>query len=195
MSIQNWFVPAVKIAAQALPGTAALSQWLDEIATSRIVKRLDRLEDPLTKYGPPPRIKKLTAELYSLLQKQSQDVPTTHLDWARELDDFKKEMRRLEADGLLDGSHRLGPGGEFGAGFRLSRSFIVLLTVLHGNRTEISKLVEAIETARTQFDGKQLRQQINLPLTVIDTFFTKYAEQGQGFKSEQVGASIYIPKP
>lgn len=194
MSIKNWFVPAVKIAAQAFPGTAALSQWLDEIATSRIVERLDRLEDPLTKYGPPPRIKMLTAELYSLLQKQSQDVPTTHLDWARELDDFKKEMRHLEADGLLDGSHHLGPGGEFGGGFRLSRRFIVLLAVLHGNRTEISKLIETIETARMQLDGKQLRQKINLPLTVIDTFFTKYAEQGQAFKSEQVGASIYIPK-
>jgi hypothetical protein len=195
MSIKNWFVPAVKIAAQALPGTAALSQWLDEIATSRIVERLDRLEDPLTKYGPSPRVKKLTGEFYSLLEKQSQDVPTTHLDWTPQFDDFKKEMRHLEADGLLYGSHHLGPAGEFGAGFRLSRGFIVLLTVLHGNRTEISKLVETIETAGTQLDGKQLLQQISLPLTVIDTFFTKYAEQGQGFKSEQVGASIYIPKP
>ncbi|HEY4257967.1 MAG TPA: hypothetical protein VGM66_12195 [Candidatus Udaeobacter sp.] len=55
MSIKNWFVPAVKIAAQALPGTAALSQWLDEIATSRIVERLDRLEDPLTKYSGPSK--------------------------------------------------------------------------------------------------------------------------------------------
>lgn len=194
MSIKNWFVPAVKIAAQALPGTAALSQWLDEIATSRIVERLDRLEDPLTKYGPRPRIKKLTAELYSQLQKQSQDVPTTHLDWARQLDDFKKEMRHLEADGLLDGSHHLGPGGEFGVGFRLSRSFIVLLAVLHGDRSEMGRLVEAIETAQTQLDGKQLRQKINLPLTVIDTLFTKYAEQGQGFKSAEIGSSIYIPK-
>lgn len=133
--------------------------------------------------------------MYSLLQKQSQDVPTTHLDWARQLDDFKKEMRHLEADGWLDGSHHMGPGGEFGVGFRLSRSFIVLLAVLQENRTEISKLVEAIETARTQLDGGQLRQTINLPLTVIDTFFTKYAERGRGFTSEEVGASIYIPKP
>ncbi|HEY3930127.1 MAG TPA: hypothetical protein VGL89_17275, partial [Candidatus Koribacter sp.] len=115
MSIRNWFVPAIKIAAQVLPATAALSQWLDEIATSRIVERLDHLEDPLTKYGIRPRIKKLTIELYSLLQKQSQDVPTTHFDWVPQLDEFKKEMRHLEAD---EGSHRVGPGGEFGVGFR-----------------------------------------------------------------------------
>jgi hypothetical protein len=193
VSSKDRFVSAVKIAAQVLPVTSALAQWISEIETSKIVGRLDRLEDPLAKYG--DRINELTKELYSFVEKQPQDVPSTHLDWKPQLESFKKEILYLEADGLLTGSHRLESGGEFGMGFRLFPGFIALLAVLHADRTEINKLVETIEDARTALNGKELRQTINLPLAVIDAFFTKYSEQGQGLKPGERGTSIYIPHP
>jgi hypothetical protein len=192
MSARNWFVSAVKIAAQAFPLTSPLSQWLDEIETSRIVGRLDRLEDPLSNYG--NRAKDLTKILYSLIQAQPQDIPSSHLDWDCQLEPLKKEMRHFEAAGFLTGAHSIGSGGEFSHGFRLSPGFMVLLTVLHGDRAEISKLVETIENTKTDLRGVKLRETINLPITAIDAFFTKYEEQGQGFKSKEVGSSTYIPK-
>jgi hypothetical protein len=63
LSAKNWFVSAVKIAAQGFSPTAMLSQWLDETQTAKIVAGLDRLEDPLGNYG--PKAKELAAELYS----------------------------------------------------------------------------------------------------------------------------------
>jgi hypothetical protein len=191
MSAKDWFVPAVKIAAQVLPPTAMLSQWLDEIQTKGIVARLDRLEDPLANYG--PKAKELTNILYAFIQSQPQDIPSTHLDWDKTLEPFKREMRRFEAADFLAGSHSFG--GEFSHGFRLNPGFVCLLAVLCADRAEISKLSEAIENAQSHLDGVTLRTSINLPLTVIDAFFTKYSEEGQGLKSETIGSSIYIPKP
>jgi hypothetical protein len=185
------FVAAVKIAAQLLPVTSALAQWLSEIEASNVDERLAKLENPLSKYG--DRIGDLTKELYSMLEQQPQDIATTHLDWSTRLEPFKKELRHLEAEGLLTGSHCLGPGGEFGAGLRLNHGLIVLLALHHGDHDAVSSLTEAIETTQIQLNGKKIREQINLPLTVIDAFFSGYAGRGQGLKSREIGASAYIP--
>ncbi len=133
--------------------------------------------------------------LYSLVQAQPQELPaTTHLDWNPILTPFLKELRSFAAADFLTGSHTIGPGGEFGAGFRLKPAFIVKLAVLHDDRTEISKLTEALDHATNQLVGSELRKSINLPITVIDAFFTDYEQRGQGYKSGQIGESVYIPK-
>ena len=190
MGFSQHFVSAVKIAAQLLPVTSALAQWLGEIETSRLVDRLDRLEDPLTKYG--PRAKELSQVLYSLVELQPQDIPTTHLDWTPELAPFIKELRYVESDGLISGSHTVSR--EFEAGLRMNPGFIVYLALICGSRRECEKLVQLIEDAKQPLNGRNLAKLIELPLTVIDTFFRQYENMGQGYKSQQIGSSTYIPK-
>jgi hypothetical protein len=186
------FVAAVKVAAQLLPVTSALAQWLSEIETSRMVERLERLEDPLARYG--PRVHELSQTLYSLIRGQQQDVPTTHLDWTPELKPFIKELRHLEADGLLVGSHALGLGGEFRAGFRLNPGFIVYLALLHAESEESEKLIQILDDAKHPLNGVDVKKSVNLPLTVIDSYFEEYENRGQGFKSNTIGSSLYLPK-
>ncbi len=151
-----------------------------------------RLGEPLAKYG--GQAKELSAVLYSLVQTQPQDVPTTHLDWDSRLEPFKKELRHMEADGLLRGSHAMGPGGEFKAGLRLNRGFVVYLALLHDMSQLIERLATAIDEATVQLNGRELQKSIELPLTVIDSFFDDYVSRGQGFKSQETGSSLYIPK-
>src|SRR6266498_447748 len=185
MRLSEKFVSAVKIAAQAFGPAAMAAQWLDEIETGRIKERLDRLEDPLAKYG--PKAKQLTAILYSLIQAQPQDVPSTHIDWTSELGPFIRELRQFEADGLLSGSHTITDAG-FTHGFRLiNSSFIIYLAVLHDDPDKIAKLVGNLDDAKSQLIGTVVKQSIDLPLLVIDAFFKKYEEQGHGFKSREIG--------
>ena len=191
MGFSQNFVSAVKIAAQLLPVTSALAQWLSEIETSRMIERLDRLEDPLTKYG--PRAKDLSQILYSLIQAQAQDVPTTHVDWSSTLAPLIKDLRYFEADGLVAGSHAITE--EFKAGLRLNPGFIVYLALLYGDREATEKLVQLLNDAKEPIDGIALKKSINLPLTVIDAFFREYENRGQGFKSKTIGTSTYLPKP
>jgi hypothetical protein len=189
MRFSHNFVAAVKVAAQLLPVTSALAQWLNEIETSRIIERLDQLEDPLTNYG--PGAKELSQILYSLIQ--AQHVPTIHLDWSSKLAPLIKELRYFEADGLVTGSHAIT--GEFEAGLRLNSGFIVYLALLYGKREEIERLVDLLNDAKEPLDGIEVEKSINLPLTVIDSFFREYENQGQGFKSKTIGTSTYLPKP
>jgi len=193
MTASKKFVSAVKIAAQLVPVTSALAQWLNEIETAQIVDRLDRLEDPLTNHG--PQAKQLSKLLYSLVQAQSQDLPaTTHIDWTPGLKPFIKELRSFEAAGFVMGSHRIG-AVDFTEGLRLSPAFIVYLAVLYDDRAKIARLIEMLDDAKEQLIGKEVRKSVDLPLTVIDAFFANYANRGQGYKSGLIGESIYIPKP
>ncbi len=193
MSFAEKFVSAVKIAAQTLPLTAALSQWLDEIDSGRIKARLNQLEDPLANYG--PQAKQLTKILYSLIKSQQQDHPTTHIDWVPELNPFIKEIRRFEASGFLTGSHAMGREGEFTGGFRLNNpAFIVLLALTHDDPEENARLFEILDNAKDHLSGFHLRKSLNLPLVVINAYFSIYAARGQGLKSGEIGSSIYSPK-
>ncbi len=83
----------------------------------------------------------------------------------------------------------MGPGGEFKAGLRLNRGFVVYLALLL-----IERLATAIDEATVQLNGRELQKSIELPLTVIDSFFDDYVSRGQGFKSQETGSSLYIPK-
>jgi hypothetical protein len=89
MTASQKLVAAVRVVAQLLPTTSALAQWLNEIETSRILERLDKLEDPLTRYG--RGAKELSRKLYALVEAQAQDVPTTHVDYTPDLKPFIKE--------------------------------------------------------------------------------------------------------
>jgi hypothetical protein len=159
----------------------------------QLEKRLpEHVGEPLAKYG--VRAKELSAILYSLIQKQPQDVPTIRLDWNSALEPFRKELRHFEADKLLSGSHAIGVGGEFKNGFRLNRGFIVYLALVHDNHEMIAKLTKTLDEATRPLKGVEVRKTIKLPLTVIDAFFDDYAIRGQGDKSRTVGNSLYMPK-
>jgi hypothetical protein len=192
VSLSDKFVSAVKIAAQSLPVTAALSQWLDEIDAGKIKARLARLEDPLANHG--PRAKELTKVLYSLIQAQPQNHPTDHFDRVPQLEPFIKELRHFEACGFLTGSHAMGPGGVFAAGFRFNNApFIILLALTFDDPEENARLAEIIDGTETPLDGVELRKSVNLPLLVIDAYFDGYAARGQGNKSEENGKPVYLP--
>lgn len=191
MTASQEFVAAVRVAAQLLPITSALAQWLNEIETSRILERLEKLEDPLTRYG--PKARELSKKLCALVESQPQDVPTTHVEYTADLAQFIKELRRFEADALVTGSHAMTE--EFAAGLRLTPGLVVYLALLYGNRESIEKLIDLLDHAKEPLDGIQVRKSINLPLTVINSFFQEYENRGQGFTSKTIGSSMYLPKP
>lgn len=192
MSTADKFVSVVKIAAQSLPVTAALSQLLDEIDSGKIKARLARLEDPLANHG--PRAKELTKALYWLIQAQPQDHPSDHIDWSPELEPFIKELRHFESCGFLTGSHAMGPGGVFKVGFRLNNAaFIILLALTFDDPQENARLAEIVDGTKTPLNAVELRKSVHLPLLVIDAYFDSYAERGQGHKSGEVGRSVYLP--
>lgn len=131
--------------------------------------------------------------LYTLVQAQPQDHPTTHIDFVPSLKPFIKELRRYEAAGSITGSHALGADGEFGAGLRLKSAFLVELARRNENPATIAKLEGLIESAEEPLNGIEVQKSVRLPLTVIDAFFNEYEAQGQGLKSREIGSSLYIP--
>lgn len=147
---------------------------------------------PLAKYG--TETEALTKLLYSLIKEQPQNQPpTNHFDWTPKLEPFTGELRALEADSLLDGSHTINK--EFSHGFRLNHSLIVDLAVLHDDAKQLAKLEELLDNAKEQLLASDIKKSVNLPITVIDAFFSMYERQGHGHKSKEIGVSRYIPKP
>jgi hypothetical protein len=191
VKLSDKFISAVKIAAQAfvpLPLGPMLAQWISDLQSAPLNERLDRLEDPLAKYG--PRAKDLARVLYRSIQIQ--EHPTTHLDITPELKRFVRELNHFEADGLVTGLHAIN--GDYKEGLRLTNSaFIVYLAVLNETEAKIVKISEIMDEATTPLSGVEIRKSIDLPLTVINAFFRKYEEMGQGVTSNEVGGSSYTP--
>jgi hypothetical protein len=189
VKLSNKFISAVKIAAQAFPPFAPmLAQWISELESVTINERLNRLEDPLAKYG--PRAKELVRVLYRLIQAQK--YPTTRLDITPELKPFVRELNYFEADGLLIGSHTID--GDYKEGLRLTNAaFIVYLAVLNEDEAKITKISEIMDEVTKPLNGAKIGKSIDLPLIVINAFFKKYEEMGQGLVSNEVGSSVYSP--
>ena len=168
MSIAEKFVSAVKIAAQVMPFTAMMSQALDDIETGRIKARLDRLGDPLAKYG--SRTKELMAGLYSKVQ--AGDYASTVIDWDPAFDSFGKELRELAAAGFLQAQHVVG--AQSAKGIRLTNpGFIIDLALLFDNPAKSAKLNEMIDKSKQPLEGRQLAAAVELPVTVVNAFFKK----------------------
>ncbi|MGH7990755.1 MAG: hypothetical protein ACREDS_11280 [Limisphaerales bacterium] len=187
----NKFVSIVKIAAAGFPSTAVLSQWLSEIEAAKTDERIRILENPLSKYG------QKAPELCRLIYKKIQDLDylTNQIKWSVDFEPYKKDLRHFEADSLLKGSHTIGSDGEFRMGFRLIKpQFVIYLAMLNGNSGACEKLVEQIESSITPLNGAKLKDELEIPLFVIDSFFAHYEAIGQGLKSKTIGESIYLPK-
>lgn len=138
-----------------------------------------------------PRGVELSELLYSKIQ--SQDVLSMAFDWCDPFLPFARELRELEASGVLNSRAMVDKTNEFKEGFRLDPIFVAYLGQRYADPREMRKLTNAIENADEQLNGLKLRTWIDVPVVVIHSFFKLYEAKGQGIVSETVGESIYIP--
>jgi hypothetical protein len=177
----------VTIAWSVVPLTALLSQWVREIQLQG-VSAPESLNYPVAKFG--PWTMDLIEELYSLVRAQQHS--TTAIEWTPALDLYRKELRSLEAAGFLKGRHAIT--ADFGKGLRLTNGgFIIDLALLCDDPLKAVKLNEIVEGAKKSLNGAQLSLSSGLPLIVVNAFFQKYEQMGQGTASRTIGESQYIP--
>jgi hypothetical protein len=189
--MKDKFSAVLKIAAQAFPLTGVLAQWLSEIEAAEIEARVAHLEDPLADYGPNAR--ELCRVLYAMVKALPQDRVTNHVDWTPELQPFMKVLRHFDADRLVIGSHAMGSGGAFAAGFRITAPFAVYLATLHEDPATLAGVMARINDAVDSVSGFELQRSTGLPLMVVDALFADFERRGQGVTSKTIGASVYIP--
>lgn len=187
------FKSVVKIVISPFPGGSVVNQFLAEMESAQVDRRLEILENPLSDFG--DDAKPLCHLLYKAVQDHA-DQFTNRVPWSDDLAPYLKTLRRFEACGMLEGSPVLGQTNEYLRGVRLSPRFLVYLGLIGGDAELCKKLSELLDwlASGKGVDGRKIRESIPLPLAVVDAFLTVYEREGQGLKSNEIGASYYIAK-
>jgi hypothetical protein len=187
------FLSVVKIALSPFPPGAMLNQFLAEVESAGLNRRIEILEDPLAHFG--DDAKPLCHFLYKSLKAQSAQL-SNKVSWSEELEPYLKTLRRFEAQGMLGGAPVLGQWNEFLMGIGLAPEFVVYLALISDDNElckELSAYLDSLDPGKG-VNGRDIQQNIALPLPVIDAFLSMYEKQGQGLKSREIGASYYVAK-
>lgn len=184
------FHPLAKILVSMIPGSAPLLQVVSEFEAASVAKRLDKLEDPLARFG--PDVDHLCPLLYAAVRRIER--VTNLVSWSDDFLPYLKLLNRLEAHGFVEGSPVLFNRNPFERGIRLSPRFVVHLATYYGDASLCAELADGMESLESGVTGQRIQEQVPLPLMVIDAFFSVYEGEGQGMKSKEPGSSYYIPR-
>ena len=183
------FLSVVKIAISPFPAGSVLNQLLAEVESAQLKRRIEILESPLGDIG--HDAKPLCNLFYEALRKQFTQL-SNNVPWSDDLEPHLKTMRRLTAQGMVGGAPALGQSNEFRMGVVLAPEFIAYLALI----SKDSELCKELSTylgnldARKGVSGRDIQQNIALPLPVIDAFLKIYETQGQGIRPLTKGQTL-----
>ena len=186
----NWFFSMVKVAGVAFPVSSMLVQLQAEIDANELNNRLNRLEDPIS--GLHEEVHQVSEVLYEKIKE------IDNLKINLEDDEYKRYSRVLavlESRSLIKGSHAVGK--QFAEGLRIADpTYILYMCALFENKNEMEKLHNTVESCDIgkELNGKSLKDEINLPLVVLESVFKIYESKGYGTCSNEIGAVIYKGK-
>ncbi len=172
-----------------IPGSAALLQVVNEFEAAAVARRLDKLEDPLARFG--LDMDSLCSVFYAAV-RSSENV-TNRIPWNDDYSPYLKLLHRLEANSLIEGDPALFNRNPFERGIRLRPRFVIHLASYYGDARLCGEMADKMESLQTAATGHRIQEQLPLPLMVIDAFFSVYEEEGQGIKSKEIGSSYYVP--
>ncbi len=184
----NWLFSIVRIAGASFPVASSLIQLQSEMDSQALSERVAKLEDPVSHLH--EDVPELSRNLYRALKKA--DSARLYFD-----DEFYKKFSRalaiLESEGCLTGEHSFSK--RYHMGIRLmDPSFIMYLCALEENPKKMELLINTVDKCQMgeSLNGHKIKDEINLPLPVINSAFEIFESKGYGTRSREIGSSVYL---
>ena len=184
----DWFSSFIKVAGASFPVTSSFVQLLSELESREIQERIRNLEDPISKLH--PNIHELSELLYETIWATDE----SHFDLPNyTYEKFSRALSCLESEGLVKGHHAIG--NRYAAGIAITDpSYIIYMCALFEDAEKMEKLYQEIDgcSIGSSLDGKEIKQDLGLPLPVISAGFQIFEAKGYGICSQETGSVVYI---
>jgi hypothetical protein len=184
----GWFGKLVRIAGVNFPVAASLVQLQAEIDSDKMIKRIEKLEDPISYlHEDVPAVSK---EIYQNLSLND----SINLKFDDEFyTKYSRPLAALEKKFYISMKRFLGS--------RIPReinlidpSYIMYMCSLSEDPNKMNKIVQIVDTCKVGewLDGENLKNEIGLPKCVIRAIFEIYEAQGYGILSKTIGICQYM---
>lgn len=184
----DWFLKIIRIAGVNFAGAASLVQMQAEIDSAAMKMRLKKLEDPISYLH--EDVPELAKKIY--LELKTND--SVSLDFT---DDFYTKYSRplaaLDSAGLIYRTRVIGSKIPIRTTI-IDPTFIMYMCNLAEDTNKMNEIVEIVDRCETGLwlYGDQLKDSVQLPITVIGAVFKIYESKGYGITSKEIGSCKYF---
>ena len=185
----NWFFSATRIAGSAFPVSSMLVQFQAELDVEKVNNRLHKLVNPISALH--DDINDISDLIYNEI-KRSDDL---FIEFDRDVyRKFSRVLAVLEKSSFIKGFHTIG-SERFAKGLTITDpTYVLYLSALFENEKKmeiIFKTVDSCDIGQT-LKGKQIKEEVGVPLPVIKAVFDIFEEKGYGTCSKAIGSAVYI---
>lgn len=183
----DWFCRLVRIAGVNFPVAASFVQLQAELDNIEISSRLEKLEDPISHLH--EDIRQVSQLIYAkVVEEDSNDLDFNDDFYLK----FSRPLAIMSKSGYIEQNNVLG--SKIPDGIELiDPSFILYMTALAGDSEAMEKLVKIVDECPLGqwLNGKKLKEDFNIPITVIRAVFEVYEAKGYGLLSRETNSCMY----
>jgi hypothetical protein len=188
MSWIDDLLAAIRIAGSAAPLVAPLLQLDAEVDRRGLAKRLEALEDPISRLH--PDVAEVSKRLYEEVRRTEGDSAMLH-PGPEFFDRYGKALAILESHGLVTGTHTLAR--RFHSGVRAAAPYVLYMAARYEDERRLAAAQARIESAPrgSWLDGRELATELGVPWILLAALFDIYEAKGLGVRSKQIGTVNY----
>ncbi|MEQ1751733.1 MAG: hypothetical protein ABL974_20095 [Prosthecobacter sp.] len=177
----------MRVAASQFPVASALVQLHSELDSDALLKRVKKLEDPISfLHEDVPAVSRI---IYEKLKSQN----SINLSFEDEFyTKYSRSLAALASKGYVKSKHCLGSHLPFGVAV-IDHSYTMYLCALFEDAEKMEYLIARVDQCEIGewLDGNQIFQELQLPLPVVRACFGIYESKGYGLCSREIGRVSY----
>lgn len=182
------FLQLMRIAGVNFPVAASFIQISNEIDSVKVEKRLTELEDPISYLH--EDIPDLSKVIYFALN----DNQSTTLKFRDDVyDKYSRAFAVLDSEGFIKKHNQMGTIYPFAISV-IDETYIAYLCARFESKEKMDQLVSIVDLCKVGkwLNGKEIANEIELPVFVVQAVFQIYESKGFGICSKTIGESRYL---
>ena len=181
----SWFFAIVRIAGVSFPGTASLVQLQAELDAAELERRLERLEDPISRLH--DDVPALSEVLYDLLKANAR-IALDDEDYRR----FSRALAVLDKEGMIRCRHVIGRHNPIGIDL-VDPTFVMYMCRLFEDQAKMDLVFKRLDGCAIGewINGIKLAEETGLPRPVVAACFDIFERKGFGIRSREIGSINY----
>ncbi|MDO9048185.1 MAG: hypothetical protein Q7U66_10675 [Methylobacter sp.] len=186
----DWLFSLIRIAGVAFPVASSLVQWQAELSSKDVLERVQKLEDPVSfLHEDIPELSKL---IYQSLKENESPILSFDDEF---YDKYSRSLAVIKSQGYIESTTCFGNRHPVNI-FLCDASYIMYMCALAEDKSKMARLFDLVDscTVGTRLDGNIIKNEIDLPLPVIQAMFDIFESKGIGYRSKEVGSAMYYAK-
>lgn len=188
----NWFTSIIRIAGSSFPLSASLVQLQAEIDHQELLKRLEKLEDPISflHHDIPEVCKHLYVRATESCEYHYQEPLTFEESFYSK---YKRALALLEGQNYIDQLCGMGAKVPLQINFE-DPTFVLYCAMRIENDNTMSNLIEIVDKCieGQSLNGYEISKKTGLPVFLLKSVFVVFESKNYGYSPKTLGSCEYI---